>query len=143
MTKYQEFLISNDVISESEFNRIISLFPEIDTSNLVMSDVSEIQDDNAIAMSIADIVLVDNSEAAYCDNIDVGSRTITIEDVDNLEELENLKNIFSEWRIDNYEELKQYLKDSEKDAPDERTELLNKISSDASIEQLREFVSNL
>ena len=50
---------------------------------------------------------------AFVDDIDYFNKTITIEDVNNLSDLEQIKSRLSDWNIFNYDNIVEYLKNEE------------------------------
>ena len=113
MTKYQQFLEKICVISEDQFNEIVKEFPDIDISLLVLDSY----DDNTVddvARAFVEVILRDY-DYVYPDELDFEAKTISFEDVESLEDLESIKQRFSNWNITNYCELKEYLLQEEEE----------------------------
>jgi len=143
MTKYQQFLEKICVISEDQFNEIVKEFPDIDISLLELDSY----DDNTVddvARAFVEVILRDYYYA-YPDELDFEDRTISFEDVESLEDLESIKQRFSNWNITNYDELREYLLQEEEENR-KNTEHQNKmiLIADAvdniPIEDLKEFI---
>lgn len=112
MTKYQQFLEKLFIISEDQFDEIVKEFPDIDISLLELNSyVDNTVDD--VARAFIEVILRDYGYA-YPDELNFGARTISIEDVESLEDLESIKQKLSNWNITNYSELREYLLEEEK-----------------------------
>lgn len=143
MTKYQQFLEKICVISEDQFDEIVKEFPDIDISLLELDSY----DDNTVddvARAFVEVILRDY-DYAYPDELDFEARTISIEDVESLEDLESIKQRFSNWNITNYGELREYLlqeeEENKKDAEHQnKMNLIADIVDNIPIEDLKEFI---
>jgi len=147
MEKYQEFLENIGLISENEFGEVINSLPEVNISEVGFEYSDYIQDitGDSIARDIITHILNENTEYTYVDEVDFESRTYSIEDVETLEELDEIKNLFPNWTLTNYDELKNDIAENKKQEAEEaeRNNLLKTISFKANIEQLRNFVETL
>jgi len=143
MTKYQQFLEKICVISEDEFDEIVKEFPDIDISLLELNSY----DDNTVddvARAFVEVILRDY-DYAYPDELDFEDRTISIEDIESLEDLESIKQKLSNWNITNYGELREYFleeeKANEKDAEHQKKmNLITNTIDNIPIEDLKEFI---
>lgn len=143
MTKYQQFLEKICVISEDQFDEIVKEFPDIDISLLELDSY----DDNTVddvARAFVEVILRDYNYA-YTDELDFEARTISLEDVESLEDLESIKQRFSNWNITNYGELREYLlqeeEENKKDAEHQnKMNLIADIVDNIPIEDLKEFI---
>ena len=69
--------------------------------------------------------------------MDVSTLTMEIWDIDNLEELETVKELFSHWVISNYEELKLT---AQKEADScEKENIINSITDRLGLKELKEI----
>ena len=141
MTKYQQFLEKIYVISEDQFDEIVKEFPDIDISLLELSSY----DDNTVddvARAFVEVILRDY-DYAYPNELDFESRTISLEDVESLEDLESIKQRLSNWNITNYAELREYLlqEDKENTEHQKKMNLIINTIDNIPIEDLKEFVS--
>ena len=143
MTKYQQFLEKLFIISEDQFDEIVKEFPDIDISLLELNSYEDNTVDD-VARAFVEVILRDY-DYAYPDELDFEDRTISIEDVESLEDLESIKQKLSNWNITNYGELREYLleeeKENEKDA--EHQKKMNLITNNIDnipIEDLKEFI---
>jgi len=133
---YNDYLKKCSVLTESEFNDVISLFPEVDEVDVNIDEYTGNDLDN-ICVEICNGFLADNFWHAYCDTADYANRTLVIEDVNSLKDLEEIKNALSKWTITNYDELVEEIEENDPDS--ERNSLIEKIRS-LSIEKLRGIV---
>ena len=140
MTKYQQFLESIGVIPEDLFNEVIDSLPETDI-DLIDFELDEADSLNAIANQIITYVLQD-WDYVYVENLDFENKTFSLEDVQSLNDLKEIKETFSKWTITNYDDIVKQL--TEEDNEDKEFEsLLNIIRYNADIKQLREFANSL
>lgn len=143
MTKYQQFLEKLFIISEDQFDEIVKEFPDIDISLLELDSY----DDNTVddvARAFIEVILRDY-DYAYPDELDFEARTISIEDVESLEDLESIKQRLSNWNITNYGELKEYLlqeeEENKKDVEHQKKmNLITNTIDNIPIEDLKEFI---
>lgn len=143
MTKYQQFLEKICVISEDQFNEIVKEFPDIDISLLELDSY----DDNTVddvARAFVEVILRDYY-CAYPDELDFEDRTISFEDVESLEDLESIKQRFSNWNITNYDELREYLLQEEEEnrkntEHQKKMILIADTIDNIPIEDLKEFI---
>ena len=148
MTKYQEFLNKINIISEKDFNEVINLFPEITISELDLYDIDLMDDVTAQQETIAEAcfsTLLGYYDCVYVDELDFVNRTVYLEDVQSLEDLEEIKDEFGEWTIENYEDIKQELieelEEKEKEKESKKiSKLLLSIADKISIEEAEEIV---
>lgn len=140
MTKYQQFLESIGIIPEDLFNEIINSLPEVDI-DLIDFELDGADSLDDIAEQIISYILQD-WDYVYVEELDFENKTLTLEDVQSLKDLEEIKETFSKWTITNYDDLvEQFEEESEDDK--EFESLINKIRFNATIEQLRKFVDSL
>lgn len=148
MTMYQEFLNKINIISEKDFNEVIDLFPEITISELDLYDINLMDDVTAQQTTIAKScfnTLLGYYDCVYVDELDFTNRTVYLADVQSLEDLEEIKDEFGEWTIENYEDIKQELieelKEDEKEKKSMKiSKLLLSIADKISIEEAEEIV---
>ena len=121
--KYKEYLTAIEIISEEDFNEVIESLPEvkINFSEVYFSDY--IQSKDSLACDLINYIL----DGAYLNECNFKDKIISIENVDTTEDLEKIKNLFSNWTISNYEELLKDLKESENDGYE--SDLRNMIDS--------------
>ena len=141
MTKYQQFLEKIYVISEDQFDEIVKEFPDIDISLLELSSYDDSTVDD-VARAFVEVILRDY-DYAYPNELDFESRTISLEDVESLEDLESIKQRLSNWNITNYAELREYLlqEDKENTEHQKKMNLIINTIDNIPIEDLKEFVS--
>ena len=95
-----------------------------------------------VAEQIISYILQD-WEYVYVEELDFENKTLTLEDVQSLKDLEEIKETFSKWTITNYDDLVEQFKEEENEDDKEFESLINKIRFNATIEQLRKFVDSL
>lgn len=143
MTKYQQFLDSLDIIQEDLFNEIIENLPEVDI-DLIRFDIDDSYSVDGISMQIITYIL-ENWSYVYVEDVDFENKTFKLYDCTSLEDLEEIKNTFSNWTIINYddivEELKAEIEENEKNMEFEN--LISIIRYKANVEQLKKFVDSL
>lgn len=122
---YKEYLTAIEIISEEDFNEVIESLPKvkINFDEVYFSDYT--QDKNSLAYDLINYIL--DSYGAYLNECNFEDKIINIEDVDTVEDLEEIKNLFSHWTISNYEGLLKDLKESENDGY--KSDLRNMIDS--------------
>lgn len=143
MTKYQQFLEKLFIISEDQFNEIVKEFPDIDISLLELNSYED-NDVDDVARAFIEVILRDY-DYAYPDELDFKARTISLEDIESLEDLESIKQKLSNWDITNYSELREYLlqeeKENEKDVENKiKMNLFISTIDNIPIEDLKEFI---
>lgn len=143
MTKYQQFLDSLDIIQEDLFNEIIENLPEVDI-NLIRFDIDDSYSVDGVSMQIITYIL-ENWSYVYVEDVDFENKTFELYDCTSLEDLEEIKNTFSNWTIINYddivEELKAEIEENKKNMEFEN--LISTIRYKANVEQLKKFVDSL
>lgn len=105
---YKKLLTKVGIISEEEFNDIISNCPKIQDEETFMLniDIDCITDINDFTSSIIDDWLSDNTKYAWGEDINFKNKTLFIYDYDSLDEAELVKNILESygWKILNFQE---------------------------------------
>jgi len=137
MTKYEKFLDKAGVISEESFNEIINSLPDFDIDDADFSNLYDFSSKNEILESIFSVIL-NQWNYVYVDNLDFDSKTVELDDVETIEDLEEIKNALSKWTISNYEDLKESINEENKEN-DEKSLLISLIM-DLDINKLKEIV---
>ena len=109
MIAYNDFLEYFNVVSEEQFNDIVESLPEIDSC-----EFDDLDSVNNIARCIIDSALKD-FDYVYCEWADFDEKTFELEDVDSLENLFEIKDMFKNWTISNFNELEEALKVQEEE----------------------------
>lgn len=146
---YKEFLKVLGHPSEEEFNEVVKSFPEVsyeefaDSLEEYWNDIDSVDD---LASVIADAVVRRYTQHAYVDNIDLESNEVCIADIESLEELKKLNEVFSEkgWKIADYDYLEEEFIEAEEDMKEEniRTQYLQTICN-LPTSKLKDIVENL
>jgi hypothetical protein len=149
MTKYQKFLEQLGVISEENFNKIAEFFPQVSIDSLDFSEIDTYYDmDNADVIAKVFVTVILNAyEWAYVEDINFNTKTISLWDVQSLEDLEKIKEELSEWTIENEEELKEEILESEREEKMSaeraiKVGIIENVIDNIPIEELREFVKD-
>ena len=137
MTKYEQFLDKAGVISEESFDEIIDSLPDFDIDDADFSNLYDFSSKNEILESIFSVIL-NQWNYVYVDNLDFDSKTVELDDVETIEDLEEIKNTLSKWTISNYEDLKKSINEENKEN-DEKSLLISLIM-DLDINKLKEIV---
>ena len=137
MTKYEKFLDKAGVISKESFNEIINSLPDFDIDDADFSNLYDFSSKNEILESIFSVIL-NQWNYVYVDNLDFDSKTVELDDVETIEDLEEIKNTLSKWTISNYEDLKKSINEENKEN-DEKSLLISLIM-DLDINKLKEIV---
>ena len=145
MNKYQEFLEKICVISEDQFDKIVDEFPDVEIDDL---DISE-YDDNTFDDIVRAFVnaLLDEYDCVWIDDLDFDNKTISIEDVQSLKDLESIKNKLFNWNITNYNELKgDLLQEEEENRKDmehlKKMNLITDVIDNIPFEDIENFIKN-
>ena len=144
MTKYEQFLDSNHIISEKDFNEVLDSLPEIDIESIEWDEDMRDYDQDLLSRTIIDNLIAE-IDYVYVDDISFSDKAITLGDVDNLEDLNEIKELLPKWTIENYDEIIEDIKERSKEEKDEEEfdRLLNTIRFKASLDQLKKFVETL
>lgn len=141
--KYKQFLQLNKIISEEDFNKLLEELPaDIDLSNIDWDDLGclDLNSIEEIAEELIQAYLNQKTSTAWCDDVSYKNKCFELCDIESLEELETIKNSFSNWNIRNYPIIAQALK--EKDDNQRFNDLIDYIRLNANLEQLEKFVNN-
>lgn len=141
MITYKEFIEQANILSEEGFNEVIATLPETDT-DFSYADFSDTSTKNDLATILLSEILA-KWNYVYPDEVNFDKLSMYLEDVNNLEDLKEIKETFSKWTISNYGELVDILKDRGPIKSMDRDELIDFISDRASLIQLRNFAHSL
>lgn len=134
MITYKDLLKKCDVISEEDFNKIIDSLPEFDD----LESIPDLTDfDDVVLVFIEEIL--SRFDYVYPDSVDFDNLELELGDVQSVEDLEEIKKLFSKWEITNYEELKSDLEQEAEKEKDFNT-LMNIIRNNASLEDLEKII---
>lgn len=143
MTDYEYFLESVGVIDENSFYEVLHSFPKIDDiKGIDFSDTYDLESKDEISQCIINSIL-SNFPFVYCTDINFEEKTFELDDCDSLEDLENIKKLFSEsnWKLSNYDEVKQDLIDTEIDDENyKKTVMLRSIVDSIPFSEVKKLV---
>lgn len=141
MITYKKFIEQANILSEEGFNEVIATLPETDT-DFSYADFSDTRSKDDLATILLSEILA-KWNYVYAGEVNFNKLSMYLEDVDNLEDLKEIKETFSKWTINNYDELVGMLKNEEPIKSMDRDELISFIEDRASLIQLRNFAHNL
>lgn len=136
---YKEFLGTLGHPSEEEFNEIVKGLPEVSTEeftgalNVYWNGIESVDD---LAAVIADAIVRRYTEHAYVEEVYLELKEVCISDIETLEELKKLKEVFSEkgWKVADYNYLEnQFIvgeqEKTEKDIREAYLKVINNLST--------------
>lgn len=140
-SKYEQFLENCNIISEDKFLEIVESLPEVDLDKADFESLYYLDVEDDIAKAIIDVIVAD-WQYAYCEIADFENKTFELSDIESLEDLEEIRDYFSkysDWTIENYDDLKEELEQESKQT-DNKEKLLYMISSNATLSDLEKIV---
>lgn len=140
-SKYEQFLENCNIISEDKFIEIVESLPEVDLDKADFESLYYLDVEDDIAKAIIDVIVAD-WQYAYCEIADFENKTFELSDIESLEDLEEIRDYFSkysDWSIENYDDLKEELEQENKQT-DNKEKLLYMISSNATLSDLEKIV---
>ena len=140
-SKYEQFLENCNIISEDKFIEIVESLPEVDLDKADFESLYYLDVEDDIAKAIIDVIVAD-WQYAYCEIADFENKTFELSDIESLEDLEEIRDYFSkysDWSIENYDDLKEELEQESKQT-DNKEKLLYMISSNATLSDLEKIV---
>ena len=146
MVTYKEFLEKTNAISESDFDEVASLFPSVNIDLLDVQDYDPLYCDKDDLAKFFITAILEDYNYVYVDELSFEDKTLTLEDVYNLEDLKSIKEEFSDWTITNYNELEKCLLEEEEENKKDsehinKMELISEFIDNIPMEDLKEFVS--
>lgn len=111
---YKEYLKSIEIISEEEFNEVIATLPK---RKIFFSDVGysdSFHTKETLAKDLIDYFLEANWENVYLIDIDYDKKVFSIDNVQSIKDLEEIKEFFTGWDIEDYDFLKKDLEEEDK-----------------------------
>lgn len=146
MFTYSDFLDQFDIIDEDTFNEIVESLPDKGEmleqgTNLYMTDLSDIDE---VCVQFLSPYLND-FEDVYIDQVNYVSKKIWLYDVASLEDLEAIKKLFSNWNIENYDELVETIKEQEADKTEadilcDKIRLIRPLLNKISLEDVKNII---
>lgn len=112
---YKEYLEALGIISEKEFNEVIESLPEFKINYDEVNFNECLQDKTDLAFDLINYIISSKWKSVYLDDCNFENRTINLYDVESSKDLKEIKEFFSNWTIDKYEEYLKELEDSEKE----------------------------
>lgn len=143
---YDEFINSLGIISEGDFVGLMTILPDedIDFDNINWTDYFFYTDDlNSIGILAEAIIneILNQWDYAYCYEVDVEAKTFNLEDCCSLDDLNEITETFKEWKISNFEEIKEDLKEKEmSDIRDDKHIEYNELFNSLSLEEIDEIL---
>ena len=150
MVKYHEFLEKINVICEEQFCEIANMFPDVSIDDIeIDSYYYDLDESDCIARLFIESI-VNNYDYAYLDEVNFNDKTITLEDIQSLEDLEDIKNRLSNWNILNYNDIKEdIIKEMEEEKEEERIDeerrkkisIINSVVDNITLEEIKELAN--
>lgn len=140
-SKYEQFLENCNIISEDKFIEVVESLPEADLDKADFESLYYLDVEDDIAKAIIDVIVAD-WQYAYCEIADFENKTFELSDIESLEDLEEIRDYFSkysDWIIENYDDLKEELEQENKQT-DNKEKLLYIISSNATLSDLEKII---
>lgn len=110
--EYKEFLNKIGVISEEDYNEVISSFPKVNSDEVIISSFDDAETCDNLAEILIQTIL-NKYDWVYCEDVNFSNKEFSIYDVPSLSDLTNIKEEFSGWNICNYDEIKHQLEEEE------------------------------
>ena len=138
MTKYQEFLESARVIPEDLFDEVVNCLPECDLTKIAFDEMYDLDSQDEIAEMIINFILSDWNYVTS-EEVNFEQKTFQLTDVECYKDLEEIVKLFSEWTITNYDEIKEWSLEQEKNK--EKDILIHNYDfSNIPLEDIKEFL---
>ena len=142
---YNEFINSLNIISEDNFAGLMAILPDEDVNfdNIDWTDYFYIEDLDSIDILAEAIIneILNQWDYAYCGEVDVKTKTFILEDCYSLDDLNEITETFKEWKISNFEEIKEDLKEKEiSDIRDDKHTEYNELFNSLSLEEIDEIL---
>lgn len=141
---YKEFLSFADIISEEDYNKVLSILPNIEYDEFDLDCPYDLNSKGEIAEMFIKAMLC-NWNTCYIESLDLETKTICLCDIESLEDLEEIKNKLDPWVISNYEDLKSDLleeleEELQKKVDNKKASLVAQLCKVVSIEELETLV---
>lgn len=145
MITYKDFLSINEIVSEEDFNKVLESFSDIDI-NPEFTSFDDIYTQDDIATGLINGFISENYLYAYADDVNFENKTFEICDVDNINDLEEIKESFTNWTIRNFDEVKNDLIEEEKERNEDskylqKMNLIYNVIDKIPVEDLKNFIS--
>lgn len=126
-------------VTREIFEEVINSLPEVDDPDL-LDDCYYNNSADELSDNIINYFLRDFSWC-YCDNVDFENKSFELTEVESLEDLEKIKELFKGWTISNYDSIKEEILEDEKDkiSNNRKTSILNKIFDNSTLEEIEEL----
>ena len=146
MVTYKEFLEKTNAISECDFDEVASLFPSVNIDSLDVQDYDPLYCDKDDLAKFFVTAILEDYYCVYVDELFFEGKTLTLEDVETLDDLKNIKSTLSNWTITNYNELEKCLIEEEEENKKDsehtnKMEFISEFIDNIPMEDLKEFVS--
>jgi len=147
MITYKEFLGQFGIINEEDFNNIIKSLPdngegiEVGDTDLYISDLNDVDE---VCKQLLNLYLQEFA-CAYIEDVNYSKGTILLFDVTSLEDLKAIRELFSNWTIENYDEIVENIKELEADKIEskifcDKIKLIRPLLNTLSFEEVKNIV---
>ena len=152
---YKKYLEGINVLQEEEFNKILEILPtdlldqaftNLKNDGTLYGYFDSTSDIDDVASDLVNLILQD-IKYVYCEDFTISEASMYISDVDSLEDLEEIKNRFPKITISNYNDLKEWIFEEEKENLREqeyieKKKLLTFLGEHIDIETLRKLAKS-
>lgn len=143
---YKEYLEANDIISEEEFLEAMEWLPDVDI------DLNKVDWRDYNMITITDFChgiineILTKWDYAYVEEVDWNSKSLVIGDIRYIEDLKEIKELFSKWDIVNYDSIEEQLLEEQKEDQEiiiqsKKDSLLKKLGSLIDIDEIQSLVN--
>ena len=152
---YKKYLEGINVLQEEEFNKILEILPtdlldqaftNLKNDGTLYGCFDSTSDIDDVASDLVNLILQD-IKYVYCEDFTISEASMYISDVDSLEDLKEIKNRFPKITISNYNDLKEWIFEEEKENLREqeyieKKKLLTFLGEHIDIETLRKLAKS-
>ena len=142
---YKEYLEANNIISEEEFLEAMEWLPDVDIDLNKVDWCDYMVTIEDLCHDIINEILT-KWDYAFVDEVDWNSKSLVIGDIKCIEDLKEIKELFSKWDITNYDDLEEQLLEKQKENQEriiqsKKDSLLNKLGSLIDIDEIQSLVN--
>ena len=142
MKPYDIYLEKIGAISEDDFYEVINSLPAVEEFESVHFEDND-YDKEGVTFSMIEEFICENTQYGYLESCDCDNKTVEIEDIETIEDLEKISSVLSEhgWTISNYDAIVSYIKENKDDL--EFSTLMSEFNNKITLSKLREIVKSL
>lgn len=138
---YKEYLEANNIISEKDFLEVMEWLPDVDINLDEVDWCDFMQDKNSLVHDIINEILT-KWDYAYIEEVDWDKKSMVLGDIRYLDDLKEIKELFSQWDITNSDDLEEQLLKEQKEEQERVTQsrknsLLDKLGKLIDIDEIQ------